>query len=378
MATTVTPSDLQEVVYRRKYWEEYVRDSGFMPYMGAGVENGPSAVIHVSYELTQSGKSVTIPLVSRLKGAGVDGNSRLSGSEESLGKHSHSCTVQFSRNGIEFSKQDEHYDASNARDAARPLLKQWSASKLRDRIIDALGSTSFSGAASTPFWTPLDSGRNTVSSSTQNNTWVAANSDRVLFGKLISNYSATFATATANIDNTDDKFTRAALGVMKRLAKTADPHIRPIRVDNGQGREYFVVFTNSNIFRDFKADTTVIANLQNARAREGGGWNDNPLFQDGDLMEDGCIVREIPEIPVFSNGTINISCAFMCGTQAVCTGYGQEPMFTAKTDTDYGFFTGVGIEELVGVNKIMRKHGQLGTYVDNGMVTGFFAAVGDA
>jgi hypothetical protein len=378
MATTTTPADLQEIKYRRDYWLEYVRESGFKPYMAAGVKDGPQSVIHVCYELTQSGKSVTIPLVSRLRGSGVEGNSRLSGSEEGLGKHTHSITVQYTRNAVELSRQDEHYDASNARDAVRPQLKEWSSAKLRDRIIDALGSVTFSGVQNATFWTPLDLARNVTSTAGQNNTWVAANSNRVLFGALVSNFSSTFATATANIDNTNDKFTRAALGVLKRIAKTTDPHIRPIRTNTEEGREYFVVFCGTLVFRDFKQDTTVIANLRDARPREGDGWSKNPLFQDGDLMEDGCIVREIPEIPVFSNGTINVSIAALCGCQAAGVAWGQEPRFTMKKDDDYEFFTGIGIEEMYGANKIMRKDGQLGTFIDNGMVTGFFAAVGDA
>lgn len=374
MATTTTPSDLQEIRYRREYWREYVRESGFAPYMG----NNPMVPIHTCYEMTSGGKSLTIPLVGRLASQGVEGNTRLSGSEESLGKHTHSITVQFTRHAVELSKQDEHYDASNAREAVRPLLKEWSTSMLRDRIIDAMGSTSFSGAANTTFWTPLVSGRNTTSTSTQNNTWVAANSDRVLFGKLASNYSATFATAIGNIDNTDDKLTAAMVSVAKRIAKTADPHIRPIRTSAEDGREYYIMFCPSLPFRDLKADSTIISNLRDARAREGNGMERNPLFQDGDLIHDGVIIREIPEIPVFSNGTINCGASFLCGAQAVGVAWGQEPKFTAKKEDDYEFFSGIGIEELIGVNKIMRKHGVAGTFKDHGIVTVFSAAVADA
>jgi hypothetical protein len=374
MATTTTPSDLQEVRYRRQYWQEYVRESGFAAYMG----NNPMVPIHTCYEMTSGGKSLTIPLVGRLASQGVEGNTRLSGSEESLGKHTHSITVQYTRHAVELSKQDEHYDASNARESVRPLLKEWSTSMLRDRIIDALGSTAFSGAANSTFWTPLVSGRNTVSGSTANNTWRAANTDRALFGALVANNATDFATSTATIDNSADKLTAAAVGVMKRLAKTADPHIRPIRSSAEDGREYYVMFTNSICFRDLKNDSTIIANNRDARSREGGGMEKNPLFQDGDLIHDGVIVREIPEIPVFSNGTINIAANFLCGAQAVGIAWGQEPRFTVKKEDDYDFFSGIGIEELIGVNKIMRKHGIAGTYKDHGVVTGFFAAVGDA
>src|SRR5690349_5366803 len=133
MTTTVTPSDLVLTKWRQQYWLEYVRESGFKPYMGAGSE-GPTSVIHTAMELKPKGKTLTIPLVGRLTSGGVVGNTRLSGAEESLGKHSHSVTIQYRRNAIEFSAQDEHYDASSARDAARPLLKQWSSEKLRDDI----------------------------------------------------------------------------------------------------------------------------------------------------------------------------------------------------------------------------------------------------
>jgi hypothetical protein len=63
MTTTSTPSDLVEIQYRRTYLREYVRDSGFSRYMGAG-PTGPTSVIHTAMELTKSGKSLTIPLVS--------------------------------------------------------------------------------------------------------------------------------------------------------------------------------------------------------------------------------------------------------------------------------------------------------------------------
>ncbi len=376
MATTTTPTDLALTKWRQEYFLEYVRNHGFKPYMGAASE-GVNAVIHTAMDLQPKGKTLTIPLVGRLTSSGVVGNTRLSGAEESLGKHSHSVGIQYRRNAIEFSAQDEHYDASNARDAARPLLQQWSQEKLRDDIIDAMHTVTFSGAQCATISTPLNSW-NRISTASENNTWVAANSDRVLFGKLVSNYSATFATALGNIDNTDDKLTAAAVSVMKRIAKTCDPHIRPIRTNTEDGREYYVMFTGSICFRDLKADANIIAANRDARAREGSGMDKNPLFQDGDLIWDGVIIREIPEFPVFSNGTINCGGAFLCGAQAVAAAWGQMPRPTDKKETDYGFFTGSGIEEMIGVNKIMRKHGTLGTFKDNGMVSGFFAAVGDA
>ncbi len=383
MATTTTPADLQEIKYRREYWREYVRESGFKPYMGGDAE-GVTSVIHTAFELTQSGKSLTIPLVSRLKNQGVRGNTRLSGAEEKLGKHSHSITVQFARHAIEFSKQDEKYDASNARDAARPLLKEWSSSLLRDRIIDALCSVTFSGVQNKVFTgitTPNNPGDNVVASAAESNTWFVANLDRVQFGAVRSNATTAggvFATALATVDAAADKLTTAAVSQMKRLAKTADPHIRPIRDQYAQdGREYFVLFAGPQPFRDLSQDAAMIAANRDARAREGNGMDKNPIFQSGDLLWDGVIIREIPEIPTITS-TIAVAPVFLCGAQSVCVGWGQEPQFTMKKEDDYGFFSGVGIEEMVNANKIMRKDGDAGTFVDNSVLTGFFSGVADA
>jgi len=383
MATTVTPTDLQEIKYRREYWREYVRDSGFKPYMGGGSE-GITSVIHTAFELTNNGKSLTIPLVDRLKNGGVRGNTRLSGNEEKLGKHTHSVAVQYARHAVELSKQDEHYDASNARESVRPLLKEWCSSLLRDRIIDALGSVSFSETTNKVFFdSALDTGDNVTASAAENNNWVSQNSDRVLFGSATGNYSSTFATALANVDSTADKLGADEISLMKRIAKdTSDPAIRPIRDQYvSDGREYFVLFCGTRTFRDLKTDDTIKNANRDARAREGDGMTRNPLFQDGDLIWDGVIIREIPEIPVLAaagNSSIDVGPVFLCGAQSVCVGWGQEPMFTMKKEDDYGFFTGVGIEELLGVNKIMRKDGDAGTFKDYGVVTGFFSATGDA
>jgi hypothetical protein len=378
MATTTTPTDLQEVKYRRQYWREYVRESGFKAYMGGGNE-GITSVIHTAFELVSSGKSLTIPLVSRLKNGGVRGNTRLTGMEEKLGKHSHSITVQYARHAIEFSKQDEHYDASNARDAARPLLKEWSSSLLRDRIIDAFGSVIAVGTQNATYFPPLDIGDNRISTAAENNTWVAANVDRVLFGSAIANYSATFATALANVDSTNDKLTCAAISLLKERARAADPHIRPVRDQfASDGREYFVLFAGSRPFRDLKTDPVMIGANRDARAREGRGMDDNPLFQDGDLIWDGVIIKEIPEIPVLpaaGAGSIDVGPVFLAGAQAIAIAWGQEPQFVTKKEDDYGFFSGVGIEEMVNANKIMRKDGSTGTLIDNGLVSGFFSAV---
>jgi len=393
MTTTTTPSLQQELRYRQDYWTEYVRMSGFLQDMGST----PMSIIHTAMEAVTSGKTVKYPLVSRLKNAGVYGNAKIGGSEEALNKHEWLVSVEYRRNAVELSKREEHFDYAKARDKVAPLLKEWSMQQLRNNIIDGLrmvapgkvfGTAMVPGDGSTTI--------NATGSSTDLNTWLTANGDwtnaagngtkaRVLFGNAKANttYVSTvpqFTTSLANVTSSM-KLTRSAIMTMKRIAKQTDPHIRPIRIEDGDGREYFKMYCGSEAFRDLKMDASIILDNQTARAREGNGMDRNPLFQDGDLIVDGVIVKEIPEIPVIEGAGasgINVAPVFLCGAQAIGVAWGQYPRFTQKKETDYDFFEGIGIEEAIGVGKFQRNMTSPSSIViDNGIVTNFVAGVSD-
>src|SRR5260370_41835281 len=110
---------------------------------------------------------------------------------------------------------------------------------------------------------------------------------------------------------------------MNLLAKKVNPRIRTYKLKNG--REFFVTFSGSNCFRDLQNDTTIINANTQARPREGDGMDKNPLFQDGDLIYNGIIIREIPEIDVrlpityatAGAGGIQVSPTFLCGQSAM-------------------------------------------------------------
>lgn len=111
--------------------------------------------------------------------------------------------------------------------------------------------------------------------------------------------------------------------------------------------------------------------------------DDNPIFQDGDLLYDGIIHREVPEIDdVAGAGTYNLNGVgassadvrpvFLCGAQAVGIAWGQEPTPRTDMQKDYQFRPGVAIEELLGVKKLAFNG------VQQGMVSCFFAAAADS
>jgi len=171
------------------------------------------------------------------------------------------------------------------------------------------------------------------------------------------------------------------MGLAKRMAKAANPRIRPWRVDSMNGREFYVAFCGARTFRDLKADTTLVSANTSARAREDDGWKNNPIFQDGDLFYDGVLYREVPEIDDYcatagfnaiGGSSADVRPIFLCGSGSVAIAWGQEP--TPRTDyiKDYGFRPGVAIEELLGVKKIAYNG------VQNGIVTVLVGAAADS
>lgn len=366
MAETVLATASEKQLWRRDYLKEYVRESGFMPYMG----RGPTAIIMAMYELQeQAGKTINVPLITRLSGGGVTGSTVLDGNEEDLGNYNCAVSIDWLRNGVRVPKSTSYKTEIDLLGAAKAMLKQWSSEQLRDDVIQAMLSVVTTGDTTVDLQDSTAANRNAYS---------AANSDRLLFGKLLSNYSATWATAVGNIDTTDDKCTAAAMSLMKRIAKLADPHIRPYRT--GDGKEFYVAFHGSRTFRDLKADSTIATANREARPRD---VEANPLFQDGDLIYDGVIHREVPEIDTIAgagtyqldgvgNGSCDVRPVFMCGQQAVAVAWGQEPAPKTDSTKDYGFRPGVAIEELRGVKKTAFNGKQ------HGMVSGFFAAAADS
>lgn len=358
MADTALATSLQVQKWLRTYFAEYVRTSGFKPYMGKGT----NSIIQVKHELTSGGKSINIPLITRLKAAGVTGVSALEGNEEALGNFNQNIAIDFLRNAVRINVPDQHYSEFDLLQAGRDMLTTWAADKLRDDVITAMGS--------------IDGVAYGSATAGQKNTWTVNNADRVVFGRALANYNATHATALNNI-LAAQTMNAATVSLAKRVAKTADPHIRPMRVNDASGREFFVMFVGSLTMRDLKNDATITAANREARPRD---VESNPIFQDGDLIYDGVIIREIPEIAGFNNtaGTVvRVEPYYLCGAQAVGLAWGQEPK-AIKEDFDYGMQMGIGTMEARGLEKMRFATGAGATLKDHGMVTGFIAAPGDA
>jgi hypothetical protein len=353
----------------------------FAPYMG----NSMTSCIRVLNDLKSGGEQVNVPLVNSLRATAI-ANGTLVGSEEAIDNYGFRMWIDWARNAVKTNKQEIHRDSADIYSIARPLLADWGKELIRNEIVDSFESIPLETAPAN-LGTAAGQRVNGISwdnaTAAQRNTWNAANSDRVVYGGAVSNYNATWATAAATVNNTAGKFTAATLRLMKRLAMKTSPRIRPLQTNDGY--DYYVCFCDPNQFRDLTNDQTVINSLLYARPREADRWKDNPLFQDGDLLYDAVVVRQVPEMrtrrpTVFATagagGTTAINTAVLCGQSAMAQFYGQLPRPTILEQTDYQFNRGVGIEMAYGISKVAKNTG--GNLKDWGVLSSFCASVDDA
>lgn len=359
---------------QRKQWSnrahmEYVRRSRFAPY----INNSMNAIFQGYTDLERtSGDRINIPLFYKLGGAPVTGDTPIVGNETPLDNFNCGVDVALRGKGVAITKNQTFRTEIDVMNAARESLTRYFGELLRDDIIEALGSVVTTGDTTVNYG---------AASAANRNAFAAANADRLFFGS-VGGYSATWATALGNVDAAET-CTAARMGVVKRLATNASPAITPFQVNDDMGQEYFVAFHGTRTFRDLSNDATMINANRDARAREGNAMDRNPLFQAGDLILDGVIHREVPEIDAWAaaNGlnTAGASSApirpvFLCGTQSVFITYAQRPMAgTEKNDIPaLNRRMTVGMDEIIGVKKAAFNGKQ------HGMVMALFGAAADA
>lgn len=375
MANTTTSSELQVTKFLSDFFQEYIRNNRFSRYTGTSSNN----VIVIK----EGRQKIEIPLVTRLKGNGVSGTSALRGNGEAIGNHGYELSPTYYRHATEFTREELEKPAIDLMKAARPLLMDWSMELTRDQIITAMAAihngTSYIELAS--------------ATEAQADSWLQNNHDRVLFGAAKSNAgtvgSEDHSAGILACDTTADTLSAAIVSLAKRMAKTADPHIRPIKTKEDE--EWYVMFADPYAFRDLKTDLGT--SHQNAMPRD----KTNPIWRDGDLVYDGVIIREVPEIDALvssidgSASTLNLLTGgassarvapnFLCGAQALGFGLGQRPRIVVDKTYDYGFAPGVAVECKHDIDKLFFDAHDSGTaskHVQTGMVTVYTAAAADA
>lgn len=364
MADSVVVSGLQVDQWSKKLRFEYVRDMQLRRLMGTT----PNAPIQMITELQNSaGDDITVPLVTRLKGAGQTGDNTLEGNEEALGNYSHKITIDQIRHAVRVGHMEQKKTFFDMLDAAKPMLKKWAMAKMRDQILEAAQVANVDG--STAYGSCTEANKD---------AWLDANVDRILFGAAKANTLTTapaggatydHSASLAAVDSATDILTPSIISLAKRMAKIHSAtyrHITPTEV--GDQGEWYVWLAPSYCFRDLKNHATMVAAHTSAMER---GKN-NPLFTDGDLIWDGVIIKEIPEIvPITGVGAaaIDVGANFMLGAQAIGVAVGEE-LHVITNSRDYNNLEGTGVAEIRGIDKLMWNSIQ-------NMVTVYCAAVAD-
>ena len=362
MADTNVATGLTVQQWDDNYFKEYMTENRFASEMGTD----ESSIIQVKEDLTKkAGDSVTFALVNRLTNSAVTGSNTLEGNEERMDTRSFRLYVDKRRNGVRVAEIDEQYSAISLRNAAKSVLKDWSMKDTESLIIQALASINGVNYA--------------TASEAQKDAWLTDNTDRAYFA---SGYAgADHSAGLAELDTSNDKMTSSDITAMKYKALvTASPKIRPIRSAEN-GRHYFILYCDPRVFRDLKAESSSpIIQAQRESVQE---MENNRLFQGGDLLLDGVIIKEVhqmydelvtPFTNVGDSATVEVGCAFLCGAQAVGTAYAKR--WTSKEENfDYGDKKGVAIESIYGIKKMQFGSGASDTadLKDQGVITGYFA-----
>ena len=364
MADTRVASGLTVEQWDDKFFTEYLTENRFQGEMGTS----ESSIIQVKENLMKKpGDRVNFALVNKLTQDAITGRNTLEGNEEDMASRSFEVTVNKRRNGVRIAEIDEQFSAISLRDAAKSVLKDWSMKDTEKLIIQALASINGVSFG--------------LSTDAQRDAWLADNLDRVYFG---SGYAgADHSAGLLEQDTSNDKLTASDLDAMKYKALvTASPKIRPIRVAEN-GRHYFIVYLDPRLMRDLKAESSSpIIQAQRESIKE---MENNRLFQGGDLLWNGMIIKEIHEMydelaTDFANlgdsSTVEIGTAFLCGAQAVGAAYAKR-WRSAEETFDYGDKRGVAIEAIYGIEKMKFGSGTTDTadLKDHGVITGYFATV---
>lgn len=367
MTQTAVPTNARVVRYQNNFFREFIRTNKFAKYIGTD-ENSPIQLVE---DLSKAkGESIYIYLVNQLGATVANGGIRtgyqtLKGYETPLDTRSNKLTVALSRFAVSIFETDKQFSAIDLLEARDSVLKDNAKVYFRDRIIAALGSISTDGVTHTAYGSASEADKD---------TWLVNNNDRVLFGAAAAGYTDHSADITL-LDTTADIVTEASLKAGKDKAKAANPIIRPIKVKDDE--EWYVWFMGTKVFR--QAQTVLATINREAWVRSQG--EGNPLFSGGDLIYDGMIIKEVPEIASLAgtpgaSGTTSVQPSYLLGAQALGYAVALRSKMIEDTD-DYGEVNGAGIKMLDQVAKLYFGDGAADTTTpqQNGVVTAYWAVV---
>ena len=304
MATTSVSAALVKKAWAKATWQAAMNNIFFSKFTGTDA----GSIVQVLTDLSKdnSGDTITVHLLMKLKGDGITGDNTLEGNEEALVYRDFSVTIDQIRNGVRLKgRMEEKKTQLKLRTDAKAALSTWLTEKIDGEIFSALTKSPTAGRI------------------------VYAGSNKA---------EGTIAAA--------DTFTTAIIGKAKRLATTdSNARIRPVMVDGGK---YYVMIIDPWQARDLKKDDAWLAAQEHANER---GMN-NPIFTGALGLYDGVVIHENDQISRTATGATNVKVghALFLGAQACAFASGSEARWDEDT-FDYGNQQGFSIGRIMGIKK---------------------------
>lgn len=319
-------------------------------------------------------QTITYTLFEELSGHGV-GTRTLRGHEEDIPNKATNVQTVWSRNATNIKKDQARIAAVGMYQEQYRTLSNWQRHKTEQQRILALASIKNdvdildeeAGIGRTKTWfdqtiTPNNGAAVTLTTTAaERNAFVTANSRRLFFGAENAGLvSGNWASSLANIAAGDTFNSAMALDVIHQAADedwtNQQYRMDPLR-ETDFNEEHYLVLHSRPSFRNLRNDPTVERLYQESVSHS--GINNNPYFKRGDIYYAGAIHREVQYIDKFIEpslagvgaGSIDLTCAFVCGRMGMVHGWGQATIMTNDNITDYGFEKPVGIESNYSIEK---------------------------
>ena len=374
MALTSLDLDNELKTFNKKLVFEFQRTDPFQKLKSTKGTN----IFHIT---RSSGGETNIPYMANLSGQGVGSVSKLSGNEETLKDSNFRVRAYVSRNGVKISRKTIKDASFLYSDAKVTQLKKWGKQRDMDMAIRAFLNPQVSGVKYLyggnydPSQDDTNGSPIVKATNAQLDTWATSNSDRILYGSAVSNYSAgNFTASLANIDSTNDKLTKSVLDLAKQRAYECSPPIAPL-ASGADMNEMFVLFVGTVGFNQIRTDMR-----DDLRYAEDRG-SKNPIFTGADLEYNGIIIKHIPMIDYMidgsttvssmygswgsqsnetlvtaGNGSTRVAPAFLVGMQAIAQVLEDPIEMIQDTDnTDYKEFQGLAIRSSFDYRPISFK-----------------------
>ena len=286
----------------------------------------------------------------QLTGDGKMGNEKLEGNEESLATYSDSLTIDQLRHAVRVAGEDsidQQRVLFNLRTEAKDGLKDWFAKRMSVSFFNQVcGNTAQTDTKFT--------GLNAVTApASARHIWTESGT-----------------TADEDLDSTGDTMTLAQIDYAKELAQTADPQIRPVKVN---GEDKYVLYLHPYQVTDLRTNTSTGQWLDIQKSALAGGMVENNPIYTGALGEyNGVILRWSHDVATGVNSSTaaaitTVRRAVLLGAQAAMIGFGAKRMSDSYkwVEKDYDYENEVGIKAgtLMGLKKCIFNSLDFGAIV---------------